>query len=119
VYNVRLIASNDFCLDTAFVNITVSESAIYAPNVFTPNGDGKNDEFRVAFKSIIQFECWIYNRWGRKMYSWTNPLKGWDGTYNGKKMPEGPYFYVIRAVGSDKVVHKLKGSVSLLRGRDN
>ena len=116
VFKVKLTAGNKFCVDSANVVITVSESELYAPNVFTPNGDGKNDEFRVAYKSIIEFQCWVFNRWGRQIFTWTNPQKGWDGTYNGKPAVPGPYFYVIKAMGSDKVPHNLKGSINLLRG---
>jgi len=86
------------------------------PNVFTPNGDGQNDEFRVAYKSIITFQAWVYNRWGRKVFSWSDPQKGWDGNINGKKATTGPYFYVIKATGSDGVKYLKKGDINLLRG---
>lgn len=129
-YNVKATASNNICSYSDSITVTVSESAIYAPNVFTPNGDGLNDEFRVAYKSIISFHCWVYNRWGREVYSWTDPTKGWDGKINGKDAVPGPYFYVIKALGSDfdpkstpdSKTHKrvgeylLKGDINLLRG---
>jgi gliding motility-associated-like protein len=114
---VRLRAENSFCSSTDSITIKVSESAIDAPNVFTPNGDGINDEFRVAYKSIVEFQAIIYNRWGTKMYEWTDIQKGWDGTKNGRPVPEGPYFYVIRARGSDGLVYNLKGDINLLRGK--
>lgn len=116
---VILKANNSYCNDMDSVLIKVSESAVYAPNVFTPNGDGINDEFRVAYKSINEFNCWIYNRWGQEIYHWTDPQKGWDGTYKGKPVAEGPYFYVIRAKGADGIDYKLKGDITLLRGKDN
>jgi gliding motility-associated-like protein len=114
-YNVKLTVSNSICSYTDSVKVIVTESEIYVPNVFTPNGDNKNDEFRVAYKSLISFQCWVYNRWGRQVYYWTDPTKGWDGTINGKKATVGAYFYVINAVGSDKKVYKLKGDINLLR----
>ena len=101
VYKVKLTVSNSNCTNKDSITITVSESAIVAPNVFTPNGDGQNDEFRVGYKSIVKFDCWVYNRWGRLVYHWNDPQKGWDGTINGKKATPGPYFYVIKAFGSD------------------
>ncbi len=131
VYNVKLMVSNDVaCSYSDSVTITVSESRIEAPNVFTPNGDGLNDQFRVAFKSIIKFDCWVYNRWGRLVYHWSDPTKGWDGKIGGKDAVPGPYFYVIKAYGSDydpksepnKQTKKrvgeyfLKGDINLLRG---
>jgi gliding motility-associated-like protein len=131
-YNLKLTVSNDYCSYTdSTITITVVESWIKAPNVFTPNGDGSNDEFRVAYKSILSFECWVYSRWGRLVYHWTDPQRGWDGTINGRKATPGPYFYVIKAKGSDydpnSAVNKstklrageylLKGDINLLRGK--
>lgn len=116
-FTVKLVTENAYCSYTDSVVIKVSESALYAPNVFTPNADGFNDEFRVAYKSIIEFDCWIFNRWGTKIYHWSDPQKGWDGTYKGKAVPEGAYFYVIKAKGSDGIEYNLKGDINLLRGR--
>lgn len=115
---VRLHAENAYCSATDSVTVKVSESAISAPNVFSPNGDNVNDEFRVGYKSIVEFRCWIYNRWGNQLYSWTDPQKGWDGTYKGKPVAEGAYFYVIKARGSDGINYNLKGDINLLRGKD-
>ncbi|HEY5593421.1 MAG TPA: gliding motility-associated C-terminal domain-containing protein [Paludibacter sp.] len=131
-YNVKFVASNKYCSNTDSIKITVSESEISAPNVFTPNDDGFNDEFRVAYKSIISFEAWVYNRWGRLVFHWTDPTKGWDGTINGRKAATGPYYYVIKALGSDfdpnsKPIgntklrlgeYLLKGDINLLRGKE-
>ena len=81
--------------------ISVSASILEVPNVFTPNGDGANDEFRVVYRSIKEFHCWVYNRWGHLVYEWTDPAKGWDGTIHGKPAAAGAYYYVIRALGTD------------------
>lgn len=125
IYNIKLKTSNDklptsnlYCSNTDSVSITISESSLLVPNVFTPNGDLQNDEFRVAYKSIISFQAWVYNRWGRKVFSWTDPQKGWDGNINGKKAVPGPYFYVIKATGSDGIKYLKKGDINLLRGVD-
>lgn len=119
-YTVRVTVSNSQkCSYSDSIIITVSESALYVPNVFTPNGDGFNDEFRVAYKSLKSFNAWIYNRWGRKVYYWSDPTKGWDGTINSKKASPGPYFYVINAVGSDGIKYKKTGDINLLRGKTN
>jgi len=118
-YVVKLTVSNARCSFSDSLTIIVSESALYVPNVFTPNGDGLNDEFRVAYKSLLTFQCWVYNRWGRQVFTWTDPTKGWDGNINGKKAVPGPYFYVIKATGSDKKKYKLSGDINLLRGSKN
>ena len=82
-------------------DISVSESMLLVPNVFTPNGDGTHDEFRVVYRSLKEFHCWVFNRWGHQVYEWTDPAKGWDGTINGKPAAAGAYYYVIRALGTD------------------
>ncbi|NDP20326.1 MAG: T9SS type B sorting domain-containing protein [Paludibacter sp.] len=129
-FKVKLITTNQYCTDVDSITITVSESRLEVPNVFTPNGDGYNDEFRVAFKSIVKFDCWVYHPWGRLMYHWTDPTKGWDGKIGGKNAVPGPYFYVIKAYGSDydpkskpdRLTKRrigeflLKGDINLLRG---
>ena len=101
-YRVVCKVNNAFCTsDSSEVAVQISESYLAVPNVFTPNGDGKNDEFRVAYRSLREFHCWVYNRWGKLVYEWTDPAKGWDGTINGRPAAEGAYFYVIRALGTD------------------
>ena len=102
-YRMVMIASNSHgcAIDSVEFAISVSVSMIEVPNVFTPNGDGTNDEFRVVYRSIKEFHCWIYNRWGRLVYKWDDPAKGWDGTINGRPAAQGAYYYVIRALGTD------------------
>ena len=129
-YKVLLKVSNEYCTFSDSTTISVSTSALQVPNVFTPNGDGLNDEFRVAYKSLKSFQCWVYNRWGRKVYYWSDPQKGWDGKIGGKNAAPGAYFYVIKAYGTDfnpdterdKLTRRrvgeylLKGDINLLRG---
>lgn len=101
-YRVVCSVNNNQCTsDSTEVAVAVAESYLAVPNVFTPNGDGKNDEFRVSYRSLREFHCWVYNRWGKLVYEWDDPAKGWDGTINGRPAAEGAYFYVIRALGTD------------------
>lgn len=105
------------------LRITVRESYIEVPNVFTPNGDGINDEFRVAFRSIKDYSIKIVNRYGVLVYSSNDPTKGWDGNINGRPAAEGTYYYLIEAYGSDNdpnrhnkpMKYKKGGAVNLLR----
>lgn len=98
---------------------SLGDSLIKVPNVFTPNGDGKNDQFKVVYRSITDFHGWIYSLWGRKVYEWTDPAEGWDGTINGKPAADSAYMYIIEATGyledgSKKKITR-KGSVSIVR----
>ncbi|VBB48572.1 conserved exported hypothetical protein [uncultured Paludibacter sp.] len=114
-YKVLLTVSNQYCSDIDTVFVEVAESMLAVPKVFTPNGDEIQDEFKVAYQSIIEFNAIVINRWGRRLFSWTDPAKGWDGTIGGKPAAEGPYYYIITAKGSDGKKYKLKGCINLLR----
>lgn len=109
------------CTQRKEFTIEVLESALDVPTVFTPNGDGKNDLFKVSYKSIIKFHGSVYNTWGRLVYDWDDPADGWDGTINGKPAAEGAYMYIIEAVGDDKddkgnqIKYVKKGTVSIVR----
>ncbi|MDD4922152.1 MAG: gliding motility-associated C-terminal domain-containing protein [Bacteroidales bacterium] len=113
---VKLVVSNATCKDTAnYFTPKVLESFIDCPNFFTPRSSpGENDEFRVAYKSIVFFKGVILNRWGNVLFEWSDPAFGWNGTYKGKAVSPGVYFYVIDARGSDGVVYKKKGDINLL-----
>ena len=101
-YRVVCSVNNATCAsDSMEVTVAVAESYLAVPNVFTPNGDGKNDEFRVAYRSLRDFHIWVYNRWGKLVYESTDPAKGWDGNINGRPAAEGAYFYIVRAMGTD------------------
>ena len=116
---VRLHAYNDYCERDTVFEISVGESKLEAPNVFSPYGSpGVNDEWKVAYKSIVEFKCWIFNRWGEQIYHYQDPSGGWDGRYHGKLVPPGVYYYVIEARGADGQKYKLKGHINILRSKN-
>ena len=79
-------------LPTNPIKVTVSESKLSFPNAFSPNGDEKNPTFKAKeYQSIVEFHAYIFNRWGQKLYEWTDPAGEWDGTYNGKVVKDGTY----------------------------
>ncbi|MDG2330576.1 MAG: gliding motility-associated C-terminal domain-containing protein, partial [Flavobacteriales bacterium] len=100
---IMLIASNGPCEDTAYSSITVfSDAEITVPNIFTPNGDGKNDLFLPTTLGIEQYELLIYNRWGQLIASIERTNQGWDGRNSaGEIVQAGTYYYVISAIGFD------------------
>ena len=98
------------------VAVSIGESDLVCPNFFSPGTtEEANDIWKVSYKSIVDFHCWIYNRWGNLIKEFTDPADGWDGTYNGKLVNAGVYFYVIRATGSDGKKYKLSGDINILR----
>lgn len=103
------------CKSSSYACFRISSSAIFVPNAFSPNGDGANDEFRVAYRSIASFRCRIYDQWGTKVYDSEDITEGWDGTVYGSAASVGVYFYVIEAKGVDGTSHNRKGALNLLR----
>jgi gliding motility-associated-like protein len=100
VFNLETLGFNDYF-------------TIYIPNVFTPNGDGDNDLYRVIVPGRIA-ECVnlsIYNRWGQLMFVSTGNNLTWDGyTSVGQPVPNGTYMYIIEV--ADK---SYSGTISLFR----
>ena len=106
------------CEATESIELTIATSYLDIPNVFSPGmTPGINDEFRVAYKSLVSFKGWIYNRWGKELFHWTDPAQGWDGRKGGKLVAPGVYYYVIEAVGSDGRRYKRAGDVNILRSK--
>lgn len=117
-YTVSLIVANgNGCYDTAYVDIEVIAALmVKPPNVFTPNGDGANDEFRIETAGVDQFYCRIYDRWGKDVFIWEDHTKGWTGIrMNGKEAAEGVYFYTYEIKGLDGKTFSGQGSVTLKR----
>lgn len=118
---VRFVANNadgtcEYIGDT--YEIFIGESSLECPNAFSPGtSEGVNDEWKVSYKSIISFECHIFNRWGTKMATLTDPSQGWDGKYKGKIVPAGVYYYVIKAEGSDGKDYSLSGDINIIKSR--
>lgn len=90
-------------------------SVLWIPNIFTPNGDGKNDTFRVGSYNITEFKALIFNRWGELIYEWNDVNGGWNGNYKGRQCPDGVYVYLIRAKGIDNALYDKAGHITLIR----
>ena len=104
------------CMYTSEVTeVYVGESQLLIPNAFSPTtSPGVNDIWKVSYKSLIKFECHIFNSRGTKIYSFTNPDEGWDGKYKGKAVSPGVYYYVIVAEGSDGKHYKKAGDINIV-----
>ena len=90
------------------------------PNTFTPNADGQNDIFKpIVNRFIDHVDMKIFDRWGVLVYTTTDPKVLWDGTYQGKPLPQATYYYKaeVYTIGddSDTPSHKLSGFIELFR----
>ena len=102
---------------TATFSISITNSMLEMPNAFSPNGDGVNDIYNAKenHKSIVEFHAYIFNRWGQKIYDWTDINGGWDGTWNGKDVKDGTYYVLVKAKGADGINYEIKKDVNVLR----
>lgn len=117
-YYVRYIGSNsdgscEYISDT--YEISIGESRLLIPNAFSPNGDGVNDEWKVSYRSLIEFRCWIFDRNGHQVCQLTSPDQGWDGRIGGKTVDTGVFYYVIEAVGADGKKYKKSGDINVIK----
>jgi len=106
------------CADTttALVCIAAHADSLVVPNVFSPNGDGHNDTFRVTGGNLASLDVQVFNRWGQKVARMERIHQAWDGrSAAGEVLPEGTYFYLLHAVAADGKVYDLHGTVTLLR----
>ena len=95
--------------------VSIGESSLQCPNAFSPGTtEGVNDEWKVSYKSIVKFKCWIFNSWGIQLCELSDPSQGWDGKYKGKLVSPGVYYYVIEAEGSEGKKYKLKGDINIV-----
>jgi gliding motility-associated-like protein len=116
-YYVRLVSG--VCASALVpVHIKVIDRiAVYVPNIFTPNGDGKNDVFRpVIFGPITLKSFSVYNRWGQRVFFTTETGKGWDGRSNRQVQDAGVFVWMLTARNemTGEVISE-KGTVVLVR----
>ncbi|MEN9398973.1 MAG: hypothetical protein RL632_74, partial [Bacteroidota bacterium] len=94
-----IVTASNIChtyTDTATIGVKICD--IEVPNIIVLSSLAGNEAFYVTFDGVADFDCVILNRWGDKIYEYTDPLGKWDGkTSGGKLVEEGTYFYIIKA----------------------
>ena len=121
VYVVTQIASDSYgCSDTARVAVKINnitnELSTLIPNAISPNGDGKNDIWKLDFLALLypNAEIDIFTRWGESIYHSVGYSTPWDGSYKGNKLAVGTYYYVIKLNDTDNT-EPFRGGVLLIR----
>jgi len=104
------------CIATSNVTITIIPFCVDPRNAFTPNNDGFNDKWLITtgnclLKAIVK----VFNRYGSPVYESEDYKNDWDGTYKGKPLPDGTYYYVIRYILVNNRQVERKGNVTILR----
>jgi gliding motility-associated-like protein len=112
------VANNYSCWssDTIFVS-TEDCSLQQVANIFTPNGDGMNDFFKITGKEIEEIDVEIFDRWGAKIYYWKNIDGYWDGKsmQTNREVPDGVYYYTAVIKTKSNMVKTLSGFLQLSR----
>lgn len=120
-FYVRFVAANadGSCQwESDIYRVGIGESRLRCPNAFSPGtSEGVNDVWCVSYRSIIEFDCTIFNRWGVKITHLSDPSQGWDGKYKGKLVDPGVYYYVIKARGADGKDYNLSGDINIIGKR--
>ncbi|MFN8276011.1 MAG: gliding motility-associated C-terminal domain-containing protein [Chitinophagales bacterium] len=110
------VTYNGHCVAKDYITIhVVNNNRFYIPNVFSPNGDGANDEFLIYGKAFKEVRMKIFNRWGEKLFESNSEKQGWDGTFKGVMQEPGVYVYECDIVFLDNKTVNEKGSVTLLK----
>lgn len=112
--------SKEGCMDSVLIPVSLraytKEAAV--PNAFSPNGDGLNDVFIPKLKlerAYSTFEFRVYNRYGQMVYNTANMNSGWDGTYKGRPLEKGVYYYKISIFFLDGTTKHFNGELTLIR----
>ncbi len=121
-YTIWLHVTNIFgCSDSVYHLVQLrTESALFIPNTFTPNGDGINEVFRPFGCGIYQtagFEMNIFDRWGMLILTTNDIITGWDGTFRGNKCQQDVYVYEVFFTNpaDGTLLTLLRGHVNLIR----
>jgi len=117
-YVLTVTDSNGCVVERTVVIVVLTlceEPFVFIPTGFTPNGDGKNDQFRVIGNNLSEVLLVVYNRWGEKIFESNDPAVGWDGTYKGKLQPPDAYGFYVEVTCFGGLRFAKKGNVTLVR----
>ena len=111
-----LVTADNGCTASGKITVFVYRD-LHMPNAFTPNGDGRNDFFRIPASTVPTIQSFsIFNRWGQMVFSTSNATAAWDGSFNGQAQPTGNYVWMIEYENPfTKQQEKRKGTVVLVR----
>lgn len=114
-YDLTLTIDGQSCDFTADIILQVEQSRVEIPDFFSPNGDGRNDDFRLFYEGVLtDYTLTVINRWGQQVFTSDDPEQAWDGTKNGTPQEADIYLFVatFRQNGIDV---EERGQFSLVR----
>lgn len=115
VYVVTVIDDNG-CMNTDTIVVDINGIMdLFIPNVFSPNGDGSNDELIVYGPRLFNFKIEIYDRWGKRVFETEDQKEHWDGTFNDKILPAQTFVYIVTGETVLGEVVKKEGNVTIIK----
>lgn len=115
-YSVHITSAAGCQGDDSIMVWVVNQPSLFIPSGFTPNGDGLNDFLKVisvGYSKVRFFR--VFNRWGQVVYETNRFDNPWDGTYKGRKMEIGTYFWMLGVTDRFGTESTMKGDVTLIR----
>lgn len=104
------------CLASDTLVVYAGDCPVFVPSAFTPNGDGLNDNFGVLGDVTVKnFSLEIYDKWGQRVFNTTDITRKWDGSFKGKKSPNGAYPWFIYYTTGNGTRKYMQGTVMLIR----
>jgi gliding motility-associated-like protein len=107
----QVVSTSEYCGDTAQFTVVVRDHLFYAPNAFTPDGDGTNDVFLPQVIGAMEYELSVFDRWGGLVFRTNDRTEGWTGG----DLPNGTYVYMARIGTFGTMEQDHIGHVSLVR----
>jgi gliding motility-associated-like protein len=98
-----------------WVQAKAQNDKVFIPNMFSPNGNGVDDNFMVYSTVMKTMHLMVFNQWGLKVFETNDPKGMWDGNYKGKPQAVGVYVYVITGALFDGTKVNQKGTFNLIR----
>ncbi|MDQ3141106.1 MAG: PKD domain-containing protein [Bacteroidota bacterium] len=116
----QIVYRTNGCTDTLTQYVDIEPKVTYfLPNAFTPNGDGKNDDFfgKGVLDGMMNFQINIWDRWGGKIFSTSSPSQSWNGRYDniGDFVPVGVYVYIGKYTTPRGEIVNFKGYATVIR----
>jgi len=106
------------CVDSSTIQVKTCGADFYAPNSFTPNvlADQFNSYWKPVGEGLFEFDCTIFDRWGKSIFTFDESSLGWDGNSNGSPAPIGVYLWKMDMISEDfSGKQSFEGRVMLVR----
>ncbi|MBK8583655.1 MAG: PKD domain-containing protein [Flavobacteriales bacterium] len=105
------VTSGHGCFDTTSVRVFIGDHLFFAPSAFSPNGDDFNETWKPSVLGAREYQLDVFDRWGREVFSTTDPNAGWDG----KNAMPGMYSYKAWLTEYGPLEKEYNGSFVLIR----